>query len=184
MKKIFCLVAALAAIMTVTGCAIVPITALVTAPEWADELPPSDVFWGIGFAKMQNESLARETAASRARRDVAAQVGVLVQGMLTDYARESGTLNDTASIQSIERIGRDIVDMNLSGASPNAQKRMNDGTWWVRVSISKTDLQKQVNDVFQTEASRYADFKAQEALRMLDTQLTRTQSRPTPRAED
>jgi len=155
-----------------------------TAPDWADQLPPKEEYWGIGFAKLQNESLARDTAAARARRDVASQIGILVQGMLTDYARESGTLNNSASIQSIERIGRDIIDMNLLGAVPNAQKRMNDGTWWVRVTISKASLQKQVEDVFQTEASRYADFKAKEALKMLDTQLDKAQSKPTPRSED
>jgi|GEM_PF-948406 len=158
-------------------------TAQVSAPAWVDELPPSDVYWGIGFAKLQNEGLARDTATARARSDVAAQLGVLVQGMLTDYARESGTLNNSASIQSIERIGRDIIDMNLAGATPNARTRMNDGTWWVRVSISKANLQRHVNDIFQTEASRYADFKSQEAQKMLDTQLKQSHSRPTPRAE-
>ena len=153
-------------------------------PEWIDELPPQDEFWGIGFAKLQNEGLARETALSRARRDVAAQLSVLAQSMLTDYARESGTLNDTASIQSIERVAQEIINVNLSGASPNAQKRIDDGTWWIRVSMKKADAQKAVNDVFTTEASRYADFKAAEASKMMQDRINQTQSKPTPRSAD
>ena len=179
----FC-VFAVVIVFTITGCGTAKTNATqATAPSWVDELPPSDMYWGIGFAKLQNEGLARDTATARARSNVAAQLGVLVQGMLTDYARESGTLNNSASIQSIERIGREIIDMNLTGATPNAQTRMNDGTWWGRVGISKANLQRELNDIFQTEASRYADFKSQEAQRMLDAQLKQAQSRPTPRAE-
>ena len=153
-------------------------------PEWVNELPPRDEFWGIGFAKLQNEGLARETALSRARRDVAAQLSTLVQSMLTDYARESGTLQNTASIQSIERIAQELINVNLAGAVPNAQKRQDDGTWWIRVSLKKPDAQKVVNDVFATEASRYADFKAAEASRMMQDRINQTQSKPTPRSDD
>lgn len=153
-------------------------------PEWVEELPPKDEIWGIGYAKLQNESLARDAAMSRARRDVAAQLSVLAQSMLTDYARESGTLQNTASIQSIERVSQELINVNLSGASPNAQKRLDDGTWWVRVSIKKTDAKKVVDDIFTTEASRYADFKAAEASRMMQDRLNQTQSKPKPRSED
>jgi hypothetical protein len=61
---------------------------------------------------------------------------------------------------------------------------MPDGTWWVRVSLRKTDAQKVANGVFENEASRYADFKAQEATKMLDAQIMQAQSKPTPRSED
>ena len=153
-------------------------------PDWIDELPPSDEFWGIGLATLQNVSLARDTATSRARRDVAAQLSTLVQSMLTDYAREAGTLQNTTSIQFIESVTRNIIDMNISGASPNKQTRMSDGTWWVRVALKKAEAQKMASDVIENEASMYAEFKAQEALRMLDYQIGQTQSRPTPRSED
>jgi len=156
----------------------------VNVPDWIDELPPQDEFWGIGFAKLQNEGLARETALSRARRDVAAQLSAMAQSMLTDYARESGTLNETASIQSIERVAQELINVNLNGATPSAQKRMDDGTWWIRVTLKKADAQKAVNDVFTTEASRYADFKAGEASRMMQERIAQTQSKPTPRSTD
>ncbi|MCL2237063.1 MAG: hypothetical protein FWC05_02270 [Treponema sp.] len=184
MKIFQVLFAAIAVMALVLGCGSGPSATRQNAPEWLNELPPQDVFWGIGFAKLQNENLARETAMSRARRDVAAQLSSLVQSMLTDYAKESGTLGNTASIQSIERVSQELINVNLAGASPNAQVRMDDGTWWVRVSFAKPDAQRVINDVFATEASRYADFKANEASRMMHDRINQTQSRPTPRSED
>ena len=178
-----------ALIVVLTGCGSAPASqaaaaAEPTAPEWVDELPPEDAFWGIGVAKLQNESLAMETATTRAQRDVARQISTLVQGMLTDYASESGLQDNSRSIQSIENIGRNLVNMNLSGAVPNARKRMPDGTWWVRVSVKKADAQKTVNSVVDHEVADYAEFKADQAIKMLDFELGKAQSKPTPRSED
>jgi hypothetical protein len=187
MKKLHVLFAAVVLMAAVMGCAsspAAPAAPPLDAPEWVDELPPEDAFWGIGIAKLQNESLAQQAANSRARRDVAGQLSVLVQGMLVDYAREAGTVNDSTSIQFIESIGRDLINSNLSGAVPNARKRMPDGTWWIRVALKKADAKKAINDVIDSEAARFADFKAQEALKMLDQKLAEAEIKPTPRSED
>jgi len=181
MKKICLLLTVVMMVALLGGCATQKTG---SAPDWLDQIAPQDEFWGIGFAKLQNEGLARETAQTRARRDIAAQLSVMAQSMLTDYAKESGTLNDTTSIQSIERIAQELININLAGAVPSAQKRMDDGTWWIRVSMKKSDAEKVVNDVFSSEASRYADFKAAEATKMLHDRINQTQSKPTPRSTD
>jgi len=183
MKKINVLFAAIIAMALAAGCASTSAPRM-DAPDWVDQIAPEDVLWGIGLAKLQNDSLARDAATSRARRDVAAQLGTLVQSMLTDYARESGTLSNSASIQSIERITQELININLTGATPNAQRRMPDGTWWIRVQLRKADAQRVVTEVFTSEASRYADFRANEAAAMLQHRLAETQSTPSPRAAD
>jgi len=155
-----------------------------TRPSWLNEDPPEDVLWGIGIAKLQNDSLAQRTATARARRDVAEQLKVLVQGMLIDYAREAGTLNNSSSIQFVEDIGKSIVNQELSGASPNKRESMPDGTWYVRVSIRKSDAKKIITDVYDNEAARYTEFKAREGIRMLDAELNKYKSQPSPRSED
>jgi hypothetical protein len=104
--------------------------------------------------------------------------------MFIDYAREAGTLNDSTSTQFIESIGRDLINANLSGATPNARKRMPDGTWWIRVALNKADAQKAINDVIDSESARYAEFKAREASKMLDQKLSEASIKPTPRSED
>jgi hypothetical protein len=189
MKKNVWLIAAFIAALAAAGCgSSAPAAATAapppTAPDWVDELPPEDAFWGIGSAKLQNESLAQQAATSRARRAVAEQLSVLVQGMLTDYAREAGTLNDSTSLQLVESVGRDVVSNQLSGAAPNARKRMPDGTWWVRVSLQKADAKKAAASAIDSEAARFADFKAGEALKMLDAQLDKAAPKPLVRSED
>ena len=174
MKKLLYLLGVLVVIVLVAGCKSTPASASQRdpgQPDWAEETPPHDAFWGIGVAKLQNEGLAQQAATSRARRAVAAQLNVLVQGMLTDYAREAGTLNNASSIQFIESVGRDLINANLSGATPNATKRMPDGTWWVRVSLLERDAKNAINKAIDNEAARFADFKAQEALRQMDSRI-------------
>jgi len=183
MKKLYVFLFVMAIMAFMTGCGSTPVASS-NVPAWLSELPPPSEFWGIGYVKLQNESLARDAAIAAARRDVAGQLSALVQSMLTDYARESGTLNNTASIQSIERVSQDLINANLTGAVPNAQTRMSDGTWWIRVSYPKAAAQKAVDDVFSTEASRYADFKAGEASRMMHQRIAETQSTPTPRSQE
>ena len=186
MKKISVLLAALF-IVALVGCGSSPASQTASAstvPDWMEEIAPEDVFWGIGFAKLQNESLAMETATTRAQRDIARQISASVQGLLTDYARESGLQNNSRSIQSIENIGRNLVNANLSGASVNKRTKMPDGTWYVRASIKKADAQRTINSIVNHEMADFAEWKSDQALRMLDSELAKTQSRPVPRGED
>jgi hypothetical protein len=188
MKKINVLFIAMA-VMAIAACTSTPpeqqtVGIASNAPAWTGEIAPEDAFWGIGLARLQNQSLGLQTATSRARRDIAEQVSVLVQGMLTDYANESGLSNNPRSTVSIENIGRDIINLQLSGAQPNAREQMPDGTWWVRVAYRKADTIRDVNNIVNHEMADFAEFQAERALRMLDTQLDRSQSRPTPRSTD
>jgi len=153
-------------------------------PDWVDELPTDDAFWGIGIAKFEDQSLGLETATARAQRDIARQINVLVQGMLEDASRAAGTVKSPNSSQFAQSVGRTLINANLSGAAPNARKLMPDGTWWVRVSLKKTDAKKVISDAYDSEAARYAEFKGREGLKTMDDELAKFKSKPIPRSED
>ena len=197
MKKISFLIIVLILLAMTSGCKSSPETQTsgpqavapqqgtnLNSPNWLNELPKDGEHWGIGFAKLQNESLAMRTATSRARRDIAEQISLQVQGLLIDYANEAGTLNNSRSIQKIETIGKDLVDMTLSGASPNARTQMGDGTWWVRVALSKEDAMRDISRIVNHEMADYAEFRADQALRMLNFEIKKSRTVPTPRGED
>ena len=197
MKRNSCFIIVLIVMMMLAGCKSSPETKTsgpqsvapqqgtnTNAPNWLNDLPKDGEYWGIGFAKLQNESLAMRTATSRARRDVAERISVQVQGLLIDYANESGTLNNARSIQKIETIGKDLVDLTLSGASPNARTQMGDGTWWIRVALPKEDALRDINRIVNNEMADYAEFKADQALKMLNSEIEKSRSVPTPRGED
>ena len=183
MKKINVLFIAIITMALMMSCGGTPQpTAQAFGPDWMNEMPPEDAFWGIGIAKLQNDNLAMQTATVRAQRDVAQQISVLVQGMLTDYALESGNVDNPRSIQSIENITRSVVNLDLAGATPNQRTRMSDGTWFVRVSVTKEDARRRVNNILNEEAD-YAEFRSERAQQMLDFQLQQ-QSVPTGVSSD
>jgi hypothetical protein len=95
---------------------------------------------------------------------------------LTDYSREAGTLNDAASLQLVENIGREVTNARLSGVKVLKRELSKDGTWWVLASYPKDAAKNELANVIENESSRYADFKAKEALKMLDTQLDKQQT--------
>ncbi|MCL2042515.1 MAG: LPP20 family lipoprotein [Treponema sp.] len=183
MKKINVLFVAVIAMALMMSCGGTPEPAPApvaqgNSPTWLNERPPVDVFWGIGDARLQNESLARQTATNRARRAVAEEVNVQIQGMMTDYAGEAGLINDSRSIQAIENITRTVVNNSISGATVNRQEQMPDGTWWVRVEMRKADARGQYVNAVNNEAADFAEFMSARALDQLDHQL---QQQSTPR---
>jgi len=147
-------------------------------PDWYEDMPPADAFWGVGSARLEDESQSQQLATFRARRDVAEQLSSIVQGMLIDYYRQAGALDKPNTTAFIENISKGLVNANLVGAVPNARKRMDNGTYWVRVSLMKADAKKVITDTYDSEAARFSEFKAREALKELDFNLNKYQEKP------
>jgi len=140
-------------------------------PAWMYEPMPEDVYWGIGYAKLTNDYLAMETASTRASREIARNISQLAQGLLTDFASEAGLVNDPISIMHIESIGRNLVNAPLSGARINMRQLMPDGTWYIRVAVPKSEIKNIIISAYDNEASRFAEWKKEEALEKLDSML-------------
>jgi len=155
-----------------------PQTQAPQVPSWFGQIPPEDAIWGVGQAKLTNMDLAMRTAESRAQRSAAAQIGTLVQELLTDYANESGIIGNTRSLVAIENIGRSLVNMSLSGATINAREIMPDGTVFVRVTVRKATAMRQISSIVNNEVADFAEFRAAQALQKLDFELSRAQTNP------
>ena len=136
--------------------------------------PPTveDQYVGLGTARLVNDNLSRTTAQARARRDIAVQISVAVESMLTDYAQESGADGNTQTLTSVEQISKEVADIELNGAVTQEQYAAADGTWYVMVYFPKAALLDEVQQVFnRNEDAAFADFKAQEALGRLNAEL-------------
>jgi hypothetical protein len=182
MKKfsvvLVCLLAALA-----LGCNSVPPDTRVSdpnVPEWLNEFPPEDVLWGIGSAKQSTDNMSMQMAESRARQNIANQLSVEVQGMITDYARDAGTINNQTSLALAETVSRQVSDAKLTGVTPLTRWRAPDGTWWFRLQLKKADAAQAVTDIIDSEAARYSEFKAMDALKLMDAQLAKKNDKPVP----
>jgi hypothetical protein len=154
-------------------------------PPWINEQAPEDLLWGIGVSSNTSISLRMTVADADGRADIARQLQTLAQGMVTNYQREAGGINNTAALGFQESVTRQLTQANLRGAVRDVSWTTPDNkTLWVRVKISKEDAAKSVADevdkLVENEASRYAEFKAMDALRMMDTELDKYNSKPDP----
>ncbi|MDR1399797.1 MAG: LPP20 family lipoprotein [Treponema sp.] len=146
-----------------------------TLPAWIDDLPPEDVLWGIGAAKQSSMSMSRTTARNRAVVDIARQIDSRVKAMFTDYNRDAGTTSSQANLSLQEDVSRTLTDVDLSGTETNANWTAPDGTYWIRVSYPKANLLKTAEQIFDSEAARYAEFKADQALAIMENELSRSE---------
>ena len=154
-------------------------------PPWINEQPPSGMLWGVGVSSNVQQQMRMTMSDSGARQDLARQLSVLCQGMVTDYSREAGGINNTAAMQFQESVSRQIAQANLTGAVRDIVWTTKDGkTLWTRVKMSKDDAARSINDSAQkaidSEAARYAEFKAMDALKMMDFQLDKNNPSSVP----
>jgi len=142
-------------------------------PEWLNDFPPEDVIWGIGTAKQSSPSMSMTTAEARARVAIARQLQTRVQAMFTDYNLDAGNVNAQANSSLQEDVSRQITNMDVSGARPIKRWEAPDGTWWFLVEFKKSDARNTVASILGNQEAAFAQFKAQQALDMLDTQLAK-----------
>lgn len=154
-------------------------------PPWINEQPPEDMLWGIGVASETQMTMRMTLADTRARADIARQMQTLVNNMVVDYSREAGGIDNTAALQFAETVTRNVSQANLSGAVRDVAWNTPDNkTLWVRIKLSKADAAAaaaaQVQKAIENEASRYAEFKAMDALKMMEGELQKYSSSPQP----
>jgi len=147
-------------------------------PPWLNERAPEDAIWGIGTANMRDPSRSRQTAENRARVSIARQLDSTVQAMFVDYFQEAGTAGQEIAINFTQDVSRSVTNINLAGARINQEWTAPDGTRWTRVEYSVGAARGIVSDIFQNQASAFAEFQADRALQMLDHQLAARDTTP------
>ena len=141
--------------------------------------PPTDknYIFGVGGSKLTNNTRAVQASDAQARTDIATKLKTEVQAMIIDYFRSAGTENNQASLNFYESISRQLTDAYLTGVDVVKREKTKDGTYWTLMRISKTDAASAaanaIQDVYESEAARYAEFKAMDALKMMEQQLNK-----------
>jgi hypothetical protein len=179
MKKVFSVLLILALVLMAAACASAPATSTTTGPtttpDWLNDFPADDVLWGIGTAKQSSASMSMTTAEARARTALARQLNTKVQAMFTDYNLDAGNVANQANASMQEDVSRQITNMDVSGARPIKRWQAPDGTWWFLVEMKKADAKNTVSSILGNQEAQFAQFKAQQALDMLDAQLAKSE---------
>ncbi|MFP3042895.1 LPP20 family lipoprotein [Treponema primitia] len=179
MKKCYFLflVVALAALVGCAGAPPAPAAPYQdpNSPEWLNDFPPEDLLWGVGIAKQSSDALSMSTAEARGRTALARQLSTKVEAMLTDYLRDAGTVGNQTALALQEDVSRQITSLQLNGARPTKRWKAPDGSWWILVEYKLSDAKSALTNVIDSEGARFAEFKAEDALKMLDAQLAKSE---------
>ena len=145
--------------------------------------PPTadDVFYGVGYGKQSTFQMSRTIAMTNARADIARQISTTIQAAVISYAQEAGVDGGNQTIAFAESITREITNAELNGATPIRFEQDDEGGVWTLISYPKENFKKAAQNSFaRNEDAAFAEFKADQAMKMLDAQLNSnpTQSQP------
>jgi len=183
MKKA-CLVLLVLSVIFAVGCASAPASGggaasgPVNMPDWINDIAPSDVIWGIGTAKQSSPQMSMETAENNARVSIARQLDAQVRSMFTNYNLDAGPAGNQVSTSLQESVSRTVTNMNVSGATPDKRWTAPDGTFWVRVAYRKADAKSAMASIIGNQEAAFAQFKAGQAIEMMNAEIERTSSKP------
>lgn len=171
MKKLIPMVLIVLAVFTMFGCASKEVKTglpdFVLNPPTAD-----DAFYGVGYGKQSTFQLSKTISMTNARADIARQIETSIQAAVVSYAQEAGVDDNTQTISFAESITREITNTRLSGATPERFEQDDDGGVWVLMSYPRNSLMEAAEELFaRNEDAAFAEFKAAQAMEMLDAQL-------------
>lgn len=180
MKKVTYLVLLAVLAVFAMGCATAPEAS--EAPETSEIpdwflMPPQaeDAMYGVGSANSSDVNIAIQKAETRALTNLSRQLETQVQNMVTQYTQEAGVDGNTQVVEFFEDITRQVSEQTLNGwARKNADYSSNGGSYtaFILVELPIGQAAAAVEEVFQrNEDAAFAEFKADQALEMLDAQL-------------
>jgi len=113
-------------------------------PSWVIQPSYENSIAGVGSAKISQLGFdfARKEAMASARADLAAQIEVKVEHLMKSYSSKAG-IGDTASVDTMtEKVSKELVNLNLKGATLRNTWISPDNTLYVLMSIDNERLKE------------------------------------------
>ncbi|MDR2210085.1 MAG: hypothetical protein LBO65_01260 [Spirochaetaceae bacterium] len=188
MKKMSILVLALAA-LAVLGCKSKPDSyeddprsKIVGAegiprPEWMNRTPKSDdIYYVIGDGRdASTDTVKRNLARTDALAKLSQWKSAVVADTMKNYIEEGGTIGNTQTLMRFEQATVTRSTANVSGFDQEEYWVDQNGVYHILYSYPKNnltnDFKATVSEFQRNEAAAFAEFKADEAFRYLETQL-------------
>ena len=151
----------------------------IARPEWmngAPNSPASDLYYVIGTEPGLQTRIAKENMA---RNDAAAKLAqwksAVVMDTMKSYQEEGGTIGNTQALFRFEQATITTSQANVAGFNLETYWIDQNGVYHGLFSYPKenlrNDFQNTVTTFERNEAAAFADFKAQEAFRLLEAQM-------------
>lgn len=178
MKRLFILAAFSLLALTLAGCAGPKVSGTTEArasrdaPEWTFRPPVAEgMIYGIGQAKKQNPSLAKNVAAQRARDEIAAAMQIKIESLVKDFMQESGVGDRAEALEFSQAVSKGVTDATLTGAMIKETFLARDGTYFVMVEYSLDHARRAAIESARQEEALWNEFKAEQGFEALEREL-------------
>jgi hypothetical protein len=160
-----------ATVVAVSGCGVPAERENVPhVPEWVDN-PKAGC--GVGISKYRSSrGMARDTAVTRARGDLAKQLETVMQQMVEDYEQSGETDGQNVSEELTTQVRRSLSSQLLVGVRPTRLKLVQD-EYFAEVCVEPEAFAGMFERMDQLSAKqrRALSNRARGALQRMDTQL-------------
>jgi hypothetical protein len=146
-------------------------------PEWMNKTPKSDEFYYVvGDGRLaQTDTAKRGTARSDALAKLSQWKSATVADAMKNYIEEGGTTGNTQALERFEQATITRSNANISGFNQEEYWVDADGVYHILFSYPKADLRSDFSQTAQSfqrnEAAAFAEFKADQAFKYLDSMM-------------
>lgn len=149
----------------------------VPMPEWVRNIPKAeDVMYFVGEGRGGKTPTAKKNSALQ---DAARQIGdwksSTIKSAIKDYVQEAGETGNTQSLELLETTSIARANADTSGMLQKLTWVNQDGNYVILVEYPKSDLKNSfkssLNEFVRNESAAYAEFKADEAFRLLEAEM-------------
>jgi len=141
-------------------------------PKWYMNPPQSkDKIYGTGASeKTQSVELGKQVADANARTALASTIQISVQSMLRTYLQQSGTMEDARALQFSESVGKQVVDVKLSGVVISQREERGKRIYSL-AEVSMDSVKKALASAVRDAAAEYSELKARQAFDDLNKEI-------------
>ena len=141
-------------------------------PSWYLNPPESDeIIYGTGASeKTASQSLGKQTADANARTDLANTIQVSVQSMVRTFLQQSGTLEEARALQFSEAVGKNVVDVKLTGVNISQREEIGD-VYYSLAEVSMDSVKNALLSAVRDAAAEYSEMKARQAFDDLSKEI-------------
>jgi hypothetical protein len=149
----------------------------VERPDWVNKPPKSETIkYVVGTGRVQQTETARRgTARADGLAQIAEWKDATVKASIKSYLDESGTTGNTQSLEYFQQAVISRAETNLKGFEEEDYWIDQDRVYHILYTYPKADLaadfQTEATNFQRNEAAAFAEFKANEAFKYLESQM-------------
>lgn len=144
------------------------------APDWYLNPPKAkDKIYGTGASeRMASIEFAKKVADGNAQQAIAQTIQVSVQSMLRTFLQQSGTMENTPALQFSEAVGKQVVNMTLTGVVIT-KRDVKGGKVFSLAELSMDTMKNALLNSARDAAAEYSELKAKSAFDALEKEINK-----------